>query len=334
MTDNQDEQIHVTKSIGEQLRAARTLTGLSAAHFAEKLRLHLQYLEALEHDQLEQLPSRVFALGYLRKYARMLDLDADALLSQAMQDTAYPADAIKTLVQPKAGNFVIRRNKTAPKGALLIGAVLVLVLLLLALLWWDERSETAVDVAQDDDTLVLNSTAVAEQQSSFSTQTSPSVAETDAAVHAPLWMTDEAVSGLSGANLAEIPDEFGTLGDAALDDASDDGVAVSHETGETPHDANESQPTMTVFEGVPSAGVFLRFSDNCWINVREANGRQLQQAIMQANQTAQFPLTTTLQLVLGNVSAVEVFVNGQPFDLSSRTTNNVARFNLTPDANE
>ena len=68
------------QGIGPKLAAAREAKGLSTAEVATKLRLGVRQVEALEADAFDQLPGEVFVRGFVRNYARFLELDAEELL--------------------------------------------------------------------------------------------------------------------------------------------------------------------------------------------------------------------------------------------------------------
>ena len=65
---------------GSILRAAREAAGLERAQVARSLNLEKNIVEALESDDVERLPEPAYVKGYLRAYARLLDLDPHALL--------------------------------------------------------------------------------------------------------------------------------------------------------------------------------------------------------------------------------------------------------------
>ncbi len=65
---------------GQQLRQARELRGLSIAQAANATRIRVHYLEALEADQPEKLPSLAQGRGFLRAYAQYLQINPDGLL--------------------------------------------------------------------------------------------------------------------------------------------------------------------------------------------------------------------------------------------------------------
>jgi cytoskeleton protein RodZ len=68
-------------SPGEQLRRAREAKGWAVDLVAERLRLHPDQIDALERDEHESFPALIFVSGYIRSYARLLDIDPDPLLA-------------------------------------------------------------------------------------------------------------------------------------------------------------------------------------------------------------------------------------------------------------
>jgi transcriptional regulator with XRE-family HTH domain len=61
------------------LRSRRVQLGLSLEEVAETTRVRRTYLEALEQVAYDVLPSRAFAIGYVKAYARALGLDEESL---------------------------------------------------------------------------------------------------------------------------------------------------------------------------------------------------------------------------------------------------------------
>jgi cytoskeleton protein RodZ len=68
--------------VGAVLRARREQLGLSLDDVAEATKIRNWYLAALEEDNRARLPADVYALGFLRAYARYLDLDAGDLVAR------------------------------------------------------------------------------------------------------------------------------------------------------------------------------------------------------------------------------------------------------------
>ncbi len=76
-------------SIGTQLRAAREAQSISLEEAAQVTRIKLHYLEALEADQFEDLPSTAQLRGFLRAYAEYLKIDAAELVKSLEKDSTH-----------------------------------------------------------------------------------------------------------------------------------------------------------------------------------------------------------------------------------------------------
>jgi cytoskeleton protein RodZ len=74
-------------SIGTQLRQAREEQSLSLDQVAQETHIRMRYLEALEADQFDVLPSTAQVRGFLRIYSDYLKLDAKKLLAILENDT-------------------------------------------------------------------------------------------------------------------------------------------------------------------------------------------------------------------------------------------------------
>lgn len=72
----------MNERVGQQLRTARLARGLSLEQVSKETHIKPHYLEALEADELEKLPSRFQARGFVRVYSSLLGLDSEALLRQ------------------------------------------------------------------------------------------------------------------------------------------------------------------------------------------------------------------------------------------------------------
>ncbi len=66
---------------GQRLRAEREARGISQEDAASRLNLTVTFIQALEADEYERLPEATFVRGYIRNYARELELPADELVS-------------------------------------------------------------------------------------------------------------------------------------------------------------------------------------------------------------------------------------------------------------
>lgn len=77
---------------GGMLAAAREAQNLSLADVANRLKLSVSQVEALERGAYEHLPGPVFVRGFTRNYARLLRLDPD-VVTRALEDNLPRATA-------------------------------------------------------------------------------------------------------------------------------------------------------------------------------------------------------------------------------------------------
>ena len=78
----------MTQTIGQRLKAEREEQRLTLEKVFEATRIRVQYLQALEEDDLSVMPSPVQARGYLRNYAEYLGFDVDKMLHDLREQNA------------------------------------------------------------------------------------------------------------------------------------------------------------------------------------------------------------------------------------------------------
>ena len=111
-------------TLGSGLRKARELSGRSMAELAADTRVHERYLRALEEDNVSALPSRVFAIGYVRAYAGALGLDEQLAVERYKRETP---DVSVALQAPVGVAFEdVKRYSPRIIGAVLLLAVAVI----------------------------------------------------------------------------------------------------------------------------------------------------------------------------------------------------------------
>jgi cytoskeleton protein RodZ len=88
----------MAESVGEQLKKARLDRGLTLLEASHQTRIRVHYLEALENDRRDLLPSAVQGRGFLRLYAEFLRLPAAALVDTwDYQSGVQPQPAAHTI---------------------------------------------------------------------------------------------------------------------------------------------------------------------------------------------------------------------------------------------
>lgn len=96
----------MSQSTGEQLKQARLKSGLTIEQASKATHIRSNYLEALENNQRDALPSPVQARGFLRMYAELLHLSVSAILA------AWDG---KVLSEPPAAPLLPHPEEVPPK---------------------------------------------------------------------------------------------------------------------------------------------------------------------------------------------------------------------------
>lgn len=134
-----------TSGFGQQLQAGRRELGLTLEQVAERTRIRKPFIEALEAERVRELPGGdAYVIGFIKTYARLLGLDAEALARQYRRRGG--------VVKPTRDVAVLEVQRTRPgrrrgMGSRRYGVALLLLAAILVLSWWlIRRSEKAAPV--------------------------------------------------------------------------------------------------------------------------------------------------------------------------------------------
>jgi cytoskeleton protein RodZ len=84
-------EAETSASFGTWLRRQREARQIGLREIAERTKISLRYLEAMEEDHFEVLPAPIFAKGFLREYARYVGLSPDEVVNHWLSVTKGPA---------------------------------------------------------------------------------------------------------------------------------------------------------------------------------------------------------------------------------------------------
>jgi transcriptional regulator with XRE-family HTH domain len=108
-------------ALGPALRAARQSLGLGIEDIAQATRVRSGYIASLEAFDLDALPARPFAIGYLRAYARALGVEPDAVVARFLAEAPKVDEALRA---PAGLRKTPRRLGLVGGTAILIGVSL------------------------------------------------------------------------------------------------------------------------------------------------------------------------------------------------------------------
>ncbi len=120
-------------TLGAYLSSAREAMGLELHDAAQQTRISIHYLTALEREDFSKLPGEVFVKGFLKNYARFLNLPESEVLKKygelrTTAPAAAPAGAV--LPEPLAPVCEPKKREETPLEPVIWGAVIFIALLI------------------------------------------------------------------------------------------------------------------------------------------------------------------------------------------------------------
>lgn len=279
-------------SPGASLAAARNNIGLSVADVARSLRLSVRQIEAIEADDFERLPGKTFLRGFVRNYAKLLNVDPEPLL-EACQHTAIRSTAQSQPISVPPGQVEIsvsRSQRTFSGNQPSLWLKYAPAVFILVLLGWmgfefleGSNGNTVVVKPSGEDSAAVALVLPLPVQSQV--QSEPPPVAPEAPVVAP----------------------------AAKEDAPSGAQQAVNRDAAIPPGA---------------AKVQLSFSGESWIDLRDKSGRTIFKQTGQAGNEQVISGTPPLALTVGKAVNVKVYYNDQPVDLAPHTSGDVARLTL------
>lgn len=89
-------------AVGPYLEAVREQQGLSVATLSDRTHIKASYIESIDRMAVDALPSKSFAIGFVRSYAEALGLDPGPIVDRFKDEAGYSALAAKAEPAPEA----------------------------------------------------------------------------------------------------------------------------------------------------------------------------------------------------------------------------------------
>jgi cytoskeleton protein RodZ len=89
-------------TLGDELRGERASKGKSLLDVQRDLRIRADYIDAIENSDASAFPFAGFAAGYVRSYARYLDIDPDDVYRRFCEESGFEGVSLGT-VEPTLG---------------------------------------------------------------------------------------------------------------------------------------------------------------------------------------------------------------------------------------
>ncbi len=293
-----DTQETSVQPVGAILRAAREARGIQVHEIAATLKLGLRQVTALENGEWQALPGHTFIRGFVRNYARLVELDPAPLMTQLDSVLEKPVSRLDVVesgsaIMPQSGGGISRRDRNVVLGGLL--AVLL---------------AAVVYVALPDDLSDLHG-SVQSMIDGISRKDEPAPAPADAAPE-PVFPP-------------------GTTPQQVINPQAEPPMAPPAPI-ETPAPASApaAQPAAQQAEAsaVVAAPLRLVVDKESWVEIRDRDNKVVFSQKAQPGSEHLVSGSGPFSLVVGYAPGVKLFLRGQPIDLAPHTRADVARLVL------
>ena len=322
---------------GETLRKARESKNLAQAEVAQQLNLTLRALTQVEAGAFDKLPGHTFARGYIRAYAKLLELDQDRLVADfdAYTGTDSAGSSVHALGRIEEPTHLAQSLLRFVSVGLLLG------LLAVSFFWWQEQSTRKdsdaavsralehVEVESADGTTEIHpldepeDQAVADGQAQIVEPASEIEPELAAQTATTAPAADTATSASQPAPVAE--PAAAVVAPVAEVPAAPVSAALPSVTPVVEAPVSAPAPVQAA---AGQALVNIQFTANCWTQLTDANGKVLFSALKRAGESLELAGKPPLELRLGFARGAQVSYNGQTVDVAPYTSGETARMKL------
>ncbi|MEA3235650.1 helix-turn-helix domain-containing protein [Pseudomonas mosselii] len=315
---------------GDVLRQAREKREWSQAEVARKLNLTVSSLNNLENGAFDKLPGHTFARGYIRAYAKLMDMDQAPLVEAFDQITGTHAQgsevhALGRIEEPVRLSHNILR---------VVSLLLLVAVVGGGFFWWQDQSSLRgkdlakialehVEVESADGTTQIHPLDEPEDQAVSEGQQPEGQAlplEPNATEQTPVAEAQAPVAAVTPAAPATsaAPTAVAPVAPVAAPVAAAPAAPVAPVAAAAPVDAAPAG----------SAKVHIQFTADCWTQVTDGNGKVLFSAIKRKGDSLELTGKPPFAVRLGFARGAQVSYNGQAVDVAPFTSGETARLKL------
>lgn len=322
---------------GDKLQAARISNGLTIQDVANRMHLSESILSSLEDNDFDEITAPIFVKGYLRSYARIVNLDENDIIQQY---TSFYTDGDPPITS--TSNTAPEINADDARVKWITWLVILGLIALLSAWWWNryqqpaqplslDSTQPATDLAQSSQTdseTIFNSNpgAVSQQEQALSQQ-----AQTDLAALSQ-QQSEEAIEPeplIEPPNQsAEVPEQQQVEEplELKLEETTPVETVPGTSSQSTNMDALESspEPAMDINEEL-----VLTVNADTWTDIRDADGNKLIYDLLRSGEKISVSGKTPMRAFFGNGYGITLKYQGKDLDLSAVIRpDNTARINI------
>jgi cytoskeleton protein RodZ len=346
-SDNSELEIHEPVAFGQQLMLAREKAGMTLDEAARALNLKEEIVEAIEDSDLARLPPVAFVKGYIRTYAKLLDLSEENIMSKFEEEVPHE---VESKLHPRSALPDEADSQTPVikliSAVIIVSAVAVLIYAIYS--YYIEKTglmEQAGLSDQDDNTMQLSAEATMMQQQ---TEIAPAdtligQAQTGAGqiefseIESSEVETSELETGEVQASDVEAVEFMETAAESVAvaetlpqQDVESEMVSVTADEGVS-EDADEKIMPVPIVAPITGGDVLtVSAEQESWAEIVDANDIRLFYGMIKPGRDLRLTGQTPFDIFLGNAPVVSLSLNATSIDMTKYVrSNNIAQFKVS-----
>lgn len=318
-TGSASETVSTHEHVGVILRRAREERDLTIDMVADELMIRRFYLDVLEKGIFEDLPERVYAIGFVKNYASYLGLDSRTMVEQFKRDAygsrqGMPYQVTLNMPEPVAHSVV-------PGRSAIIVAIVVLIVLVAGVIWMAQADKTMVDTIPEpiETAEAMAADIPVPSVPSPSVPTAPVAEGNDAEAMQDAEDVSSEPTGFIGSDMSATQKNI-PMGNEAGDNASQAVVSNGATTNANTHpdsavngqvNSAAAAPHETALANVKNHRV-LEAVQASWVEVRDERNTILFTSILKKGQVLPLPDGSRLTVTTGNAGGLRMLIDGKP----------------------
>jgi len=295
-TTNSETKNDSSETTGEVLRKKRENIGLSIGHIGNQLNLDPKLIELLEKNDYEKYNIETYLKGYLRAYAKILDLDGDMIINLYKESNPEKIPEILPDVKPKF-------QKNIPGRSVKLFSYIIGITIALSILVWYQKN---ILVQPSEENLMITNIKIHENTNINGVDVTYKIINHTNSWQWPINKVEK--------NYESNSDEL----ELVESEKTQDKIKNIADTNEvSTYNIQQSNDTLV-----------LNLTDDSWIEIYDKEGSRLFLDLARGGKNYIINGNSPFDILLGAANNVSIEFNGSSVDIEPYIKFGIARFTL------
>lgn len=352
----------LNETVGEKLKKAREAKRMDIRSVSRETNIIAKYIDAMENNQFEVFPSETYLLGFLKNYAKFLQIDEDDLIrlyqGQQISESQTP---LEELTKPTGGNYLQFSFSNLWKSNLLLRGVQAIFILAIGFIIfkiagysWNYFNEPELAKIKEESTDIKDKAPLADKKVIILNRKGETILQNEQAAYFEidgkrvtfflkkltpdsldliLYPKQERISvKLQSATNIDLPNigfESSFLYKAGTANSAKIEISLNKElTAEgKKNDIKDVQKTLNPLE--LKIKMNLKTTFNSYVE-SYVDGKKVYAGLMVSGREVNWTANQSIQLHLGNAEGVQITVNGKIYPIKGKVVNKIFTWKRDP----